>query len=207
VLDVGDDGTRLGLGASTTSLGAGTKLGPARDLAVDGAGLSVAGAVFSVGAFVTTVLGSDVNLVVTGLLASAASLGAGGPGVPGVGAVDAARVSVAVLLGRYGIANLAAVLDVGDDGLDTSLHTATAEFGAGSEGSPAGDDAIDGAGLGVARLNLAVCSARNTTVGSRGDHRFGGFLGTNAASLAASGPLGPVGEYAVNSAGLSLADS
>ena len=124
-----------------------------------------------------------------------------------MGAVDTARVSVAVLFGRCGITSLATVLDVGDDGLDTSLHTATAEFGAGSKGSPAGEDAVDGAGLGVARLDLAVCSARNTTVGSRSDHGFGGFLGTNAASLAASGPLGPVGKDAVNSAGLSLADS
>jgi hypothetical protein len=69
-------------------------------LAINGAGLGVAHALFSRGACVATVLGSEINLVVARLLTSATGLGAGSPGVPGVLAIDGARVGVAVLLGR-----------------------------------------------------------------------------------------------------------
>jgi hypothetical protein len=77
--------------------------------------VDVADASFLLRAFVTTVLGGDVNLVVTGLFAVAAGLGAGGPGVPGVHAVDAARVSVAVLFDVDWVTWLAAVLGNSDN--------------------------------------------------------------------------------------------
>ena len=79
-------------------------------------------------------------------------------------AVDGARVSVAVLLSRDRITCLAAVGNVGDDGLRASLDTATAYFGAGSPGSPSGEDAIDGASLSVADAKLRVMGACDATV-------------------------------------------
>jgi hypothetical protein len=92
-----DNRTSLGLGASTARLSAHTVAGPTRNLAINGAGLGVAHALFLGGAFVTTVGGGNVNLVVARLVTGAAGLGAGSPGVPGVLAVNGARVSVAAL--------------------------------------------------------------------------------------------------------------
>jgi hypothetical protein len=70
------------LGATSTTLGAGTPGRPAGKLAVDGASLSVADTLVSRRAFVTTVPGSNIDLVVTGLFTGTARLGASGPGVP-----------------------------------------------------------------------------------------------------------------------------
>jgi hypothetical protein len=86
------------LGATSTGLGACTPGRPAGKLAVDRASLSVADALVGSRAFVTTVLGSSINLIVARLLTGATRLGASGPGVPIVLAVDGARVHVAVLL-------------------------------------------------------------------------------------------------------------
>jgi hypothetical protein len=199
------DRTSLGLGASAAGLGAGTVARPAGDLAVDGTSLCVAHTVFSIGAFVTTVLGIDRNDVIAGLLAEATGLGAGSPGVPGVLAVDGARVGVAILLGRLGFAHLAAVSDVGDYRTDTSLDAAAAKFGAGSELGPAGEYTVDRAGLVTAVVGLSVFATHEATIGSRGDHRLGSELGTSATSLGACAPAGPGGKDAVNGASLGLA--
>jgi hypothetical protein len=113
---------------------------------------------------VTLVLGTDVNVGVAGLKAETAGLGAGSPGVPPVFTVDGARVGVAVLRGRLGVASFAAVTDVGDDGADTRVDAAAAKFGASGEAGPAGEDAIDGAGLGAAGLVVDVVRALDTSV-------------------------------------------
>jgi hypothetical protein len=131
VLDVGDNGARLDLGASATGLGARAVLGPSGDLAVNGASLVVANARFGERAFVTTVLGSNDNVVVPRLLTGPARLRASGPGVPGVVAVDRARMSVAVLLSRRSTTSYPAVTNVHDNGLGAGLDTTTAKLGTG----------------------------------------------------------------------------
>jgi hypothetical protein len=199
------DGTGLGLVATTAGLGAGVVFRPAGDLAVDGAGLQVAGTLFFVGASVTTMLGSDVNVVPTRLDATATGLGAGLPGVPGVFTVDGARVSVAVLRGRDGGAHLAAVSDVGDNGASTLFYAAAAKFGASGESSPAGEHAVDGAGLGVAHTVLSVHGTLDTSERNVGDDGTNTRLGASRASHCASGPFGEIAHLAVAGALKSVA--
>ena len=50
------------------------------------------------------------------LVTDTACLGAGSPGTPSVLAINGARVSVAILFTTDGLASLATVGDVGDDG-------------------------------------------------------------------------------------------
>jgi hypothetical protein len=160
-----DDGTRLGLGTSTARLGASTVSGPARHSAINRAVLGVANALFLGGASVTTVLGSDVDLVVARLGASATSLGASGPGVPGMLAVDGARVGVAVLLSRDLVAWLAAELSSSDYRLGLSVDTTATKLRASRPTTPSRDDAVDGAFLGTAGTVFKVFSgAAGTTV-------------------------------------------
>jgi hypothetical protein len=127
----GLDGTRGGVGASTAALGAGAPLVPFRHRAIDWAGLLIANLLLGSGALVTTVGSSLDDVVVTGLAASAAALGALGPVVPLEGAVDTAGVCVAVLRVRYlSIARLATVSGCGDDRAGLLLNAATTPFGA-----------------------------------------------------------------------------
>jgi len=206
-LDVSGDGARLGLGTSTARLRASAVARPGRNLAVNWASLDVADTVFSQRTSITTVFGSDINLVVARLGAGATSLGAGGPGVPRMRAVNGARVSVAVLLSRNCIASLASVGDVGDDGLGTSLDTATAEFSAGTPVGPVGEDAINWAGVVVAISGLAVFATLNTTVAGNGNHRFGGELRSSTTALGASAPSSPARQNTVNGTSLGGAGS
>jgi hypothetical protein len=113
--------------------------------------------------------GIDIDYVVARLLAGTTSLGASAPGVPGVYAINGARVGVAVLLSRNGITRLATVGNIGDDRLRASLNSAATDFGAGSPGSPAGKNTVDGTGLCVADAILRVKRALNTTMGDIGD--------------------------------------
>jgi hypothetical protein len=63
------------------------------------------------------VLGSDGNIIIAGLFAEAAGLGASSPGVPGMLAVNGAGVGVAVLHGRSLTTTDTAVLGSSDDRL------------------------------------------------------------------------------------------
>ena len=76
VLTGRDDGLGALLGTTSTGLGAGRPDRPARKLAVDGATLNVANTLFLVGAFITTVFGSNLNVVGTRLNTSITRLGA-----------------------------------------------------------------------------------------------------------------------------------
>jgi len=127
VSGINKDGLGVGLGTSFAAYGAFGPLGPfGGKYAVDGASLDVAGTGFSVGAFIATVTGKIIDLVTTSLLASAASLGAGGPVVPFVHAVDGARVGVAVLFGLEGLAWNTTTRGGGGNGACALLDATTA---------------------------------------------------------------------------------
>ena len=137
VLNRGDN--RLGalLGTASTGLGAGTPGRPARKLAINRASLSVAHTLVSGRAFVTTVLGSNIDIVVARLFASTTGLAACGPRVPRVYAIDGARVSVAVLLSRDRQADSTTVGSSDDDGASTAVDTTTAVVSANTPGTEA----------------------------------------------------------------------
>jgi hypothetical protein len=108
-------------------------------------------------------LGSNVNLIVAGLVASTTSLGASGPCVPRMLAINRARVGVAVLLSRDLVTWLATELSSSNYRLRSSLDTTTAELRASRPTVPSRNNAIDGAFLGAAStvfkvLSSAVCA-------------------------------------------------
>jgi hypothetical protein len=146
------------------------------------------------------VLGSNVNVVVTRLPACAARLGASGPGIPSVSAIDRARVSVAVLLGRSGSTMLPTVANVRDNRLGTALDTTTANFGAGCPSRPTRKLAVNGANESVATCRGLEGTTACTTVTIRGQNRFGVSLAATTASLCACSPGGPATELAVDGA-------
>jgi len=166
---------RLGalLGARTASGGACRPCRPPGRLAVNGARLSVASTFFLGGAVITTMLGSNVNLVGTRLGAGATSLGAGGPSVPGVFAVNGARVRVAVLNSGTAGATNTTMLGSSDYRLRSLLEAAAAQLVASAPGRPSSKLAINGTGERTAGLGGGKNGACNTTVLSRGDDRAG----------------------------------
>jgi len=122
------DRTRLGFGTSATRLGALRVVSPSRHLAVNRASLSVTDTVLASGAVVTTVLGSDIDLVRTRLFATATTRGAGGPGVPGVLTVNGSRVGVAILFNTGGVTRLATMRSICDDRARTAFDATTAKL-------------------------------------------------------------------------------
>jgi hypothetical protein len=88
VLHVDDNGAGPGPRAPPAGLRASRELREARCLAIDGAGLRVADALFRQGALCAAVGSSAQGLVLADLRATTAALGAGAPGIPGVIAVD-----------------------------------------------------------------------------------------------------------------------
>jgi len=194
---------RLGalLGARTASGGACRPCRPPGKLAVNGARLSVASTFFLGGAVITTMLGSNVNLVGTRLGAGATSLGAGGPSVPGVFAVNGARVRVAVLNSGTAGATNTTMLGSSDYRLRSLLEAAAAQLVASAPGRPSSKLAINGTGERTAGLGGGKNKACNSTVLSRGDNRAGTAGRTRTTSLGAARPCGPSGDLAVDGAG------
>jgi hypothetical protein len=192
--------TRLGFLASTARLGARAVSRPARDLAVNGAALGVANAFLSSRAFVTTMLGRNVNSVSARLDTLATGLGASGPGVPGVFAIDGARVGVAILLTCTTAAGNTTKLGVSDDRFLARLYTAAAKLRASRPGGPGRNLAINRTSEGVASGHKAVNATSGTTVARGVHHRFGLGLGTSTAGLGASVVPGPARQLAINRA-------
>jgi hypothetical protein len=205
ILGSSNNRPRLDLGATTALLGAATIPGPAGELAINGARLIVAHTILSERAFVTTVLGSSVNLESTGLLTSAARLGASSPGVPGVLAVDGARVSVAVLLHRPCVTDLATMSRPGKKLSPAFLDAASTLLRALKPAAPRAQDAVNRTGLRVTVPHTRVQTTRDTTVGCWGDDGLGSTLGSSTARQRALAPTCPARKYAIDGACLGLA--
>ena len=182
MLDVGDNGARLGLGASAAGLGAGAVTSPARDLAVDGASECVTGLVLlEHGASHTTVEVGVEDGAAALLGAGGASLGAGSEGSPGSeAAVDGASEEVASLDGPHYNTSSTAEGSSSDDGASALLGTRGTSGRAGAEGRPATNLAVDGALEVVARGEVDIKAACDTTVLSSGHDRLGAFFGTTS---------------------------
>lgn len=145
-------------------------------------------------------LGSNVNLVRTGLRASTASLGASSPSVPGVFAINRARVGVAVLLSIDRIACLATVGSCSDDRTGTAFSATATKFRARGPGSPAGNYAIDWAFLFATRLVTKIMDACLATKLGHGYNGTGARLGARGTGNGTSAPCRPEGHLAINRA-------
>jgi hypothetical protein len=188
---LGYNRTRLGLRASAAGLAAGAVSGPARDLAVSGAGLGIASSLFLVRAGVTAVRCSLHNSVATNLGTGFTGLGASTPGVPGMNAVIRARVSVAVLLALDGIAVFATVGDVGDNRPGTGLDATATKLVASCPCIPVGEDTVDGTGLSRAYAVLCINWAGYATVRYVGNNGTDAGLTASGARNGASRPCSP----------------
>ena len=199
------DGTRLGLGTSATGLGAGTVEGPARDLAINDAALGVAHARLGGRAFITTVLGGDVNNVSAGLGTNITGSGASSPGVPGVFAINGARVSVAVLSCVQSVASLASVGRGSDDRAGASSNAAATKLRTFAPTGPISNNAINRTCLVVASAvlgNHRTASASNHG-GLNNGTRTG--LGASRARHGARTPWSKESVLAINGATKSTA--
>jgi len=180
-----------GLRPLAAGLGASGPCGPVGDDTVDGASLLVALLCFlefrAGGAAVGSRCSDGAS---AGLGAGAAGLVANIPGGPfGDGAVDRAGVVVALaVLGEIG-ADLAAVGDVAGDGAAAGLGAGVTGVGAGVPCLPARDDAVDGAGIGVAVLGLLEAGADGATVLGSGADGAGTGLGAGSTGLSAAVPF------------------
>jgi len=199
---ISDYRARLGLGTSTTRLGACTISSPARDLAVDGAGKSVASERSRENRAYNPAVGhvSD-NGTSLGLgTGRAASLGAGGVRRPSRDlAVN--RASLAVAHARLGGRTfITAVLGRNVNSVSARLAARATGLGASRPGVP-GVLAIDGARVGVAVLLSRHRAASSATELASSDDGLGPGLDTATTDLRASGPSSPAGDSAVDGAG------
>lgn len=188
--------------AATALLGALGPLGPLADDAVDWASVHVAGlGNLEVAAGDTAVSGFAEHGTTVDHVASTARLGALAERSPlGVLAVDGALVGVAGEGLGERRARLATAGRLLDDGTEPDLVALTAGLVAFAPGAPLGDGTVVRASKGVALdLNLEV-GALVAAVGSLGDYFTGALHNATTAGLGAGGPLGPLGNVAVNGA-------
>lgn len=146
-----DDRFGTSLATTRASLRAPTPAGPIRRYAVNGARLKVAHTGFLVGACITTMFGSNIDVVGTSLYPFTTCLRARGPVVPGVLTVDSARVGVAVLFRVQGWAGSAAAHVRLVDKSGALSDAAAAFFVTGSPPAPFRNVAIDRTTLGFTR--------------------------------------------------------
>jgi hypothetical protein len=203
VLDVSDNGTRLGHGASAAGLGAGTVSGPAGDLAVDDASKSVAwvgGSQHRAGHAAKLGSGDDGTRLALG--ASTAGLGADTVDVPGRDlAVNGAKLIVA--RASFGLGARVTIVLVGsDNNVVTRLIASGTCLAATSPRIPF-EFTVDFARTSVAvTFFLESRAARATANGTPGDHT-GARLNATVAWLRAFAPGSP----AANSAGFWATES
>jgi hypothetical protein len=199
VVITSDDGTRLGLVAvNATRRGARIIGRPARDLAVDGAGILVArSGGREDGADNATVVHISNDGTRLGLGTSAARLGAGTVSRPTRDlAVNGASLGVANTVFR-GRAVVTTVILRNINVVGTRLHTATTSLGARGPRGPR-VFAVDRARVGVAVLLSRCGHAHSTTELAGSDYRLGAGLDTTTAKFRASGPGSPARQFAID---------
>ena len=197
-----DDGAAALLGAGATSGRACAEGGPASPLAVNGAAEGVAAQRVGQGwAADTTVLDISDDGAGLGLGAGTAGLGACTVTRPArVLAVNGASESVASLVFlEHGASDTTVEVGV-EDGAAALLGAGGAGLGAGAEGGPGSDPAVDGASESVAGLDGPQDGASGATVSSSGDSGAGALLGASGTSGRAGTEGGPTGNLAVNGA-------
>jgi hypothetical protein len=209
----GSDSASLVLQATAASEGAGAPVAPFADNAVDRASVGVARISRRVdaaaGAADTTMGSSLDDGPCLGGGTGAARLGAIGPSVPvGDNAVHGARVCIADLhTSEYGTCS-ATVAHGGRHSPAPVRVTAAASDGTSAPSAPFGDDAVDGAAVGVAGIGCGVGVATwalDATVCESLDDRpsLGGGSGTTG--LVAGGPSVPTGDNAIDGADVGVA--
>lgn len=204
---LGHDRAVAGLSAGTTGLSAfapGTEDGGA---AVTGAGLGVAATRRRESGAGFTTIASEANyLALFPGATTAAGLGAHTPGSElGDCAVDGAPLSVATGGFEEGRALNTTVGCFYLDGAVGSLGTTVASLGAEAEGTPFGHGAVNGAEAGVT-VGLSDEAGADVAVELRLGGDFTGLeLSADAAGNGALGHGAPVGDLAVNGAGLGAA--
>ena len=201
--------TRAVLRASAAGLGAGGPGCPSSDYAIYGAGLSVAALLLrkrSTNVPAELRVGSYTTRAALG--ASAAGERAGGPGGPrGNFAVNRARAVGARLGLGQGRAGDAAMGNGGGNSAGTCLGTLGAGLRALGPSREGGDNAVNGAGLGVATAGLIQGRAYLAAEGDVTSNTAVASLGASATSQGAGGPLSPFGHYAINGTGMRVASA
>lgn len=208
VVRVHRHGTSAGLGAGATSPGAGVVFSPFAEGAVHRAGLGVTvlglGKVSGADHTAEGMSGGDgtgSGLLTTGAAESA--IAEVGPVTDD--AVDGAVEGVTVLRFLAGTAGNAAVVDVILDGPSAGLRTSAASMGAIRVGFPFAHDAILGAGIDFAVVNVCKVGAHVAAVRGVLSDGTGLGLGPSAASLGAFGELTEGRNVAVNGTGAHVA--
>lgn len=196
-------------GAGATGGGADGPFGPSGKLAVDGALLDGASlGLLGDGASFATELGRLDNSAHTGVLASAAGLGASSPGTPFANdTVHGAALLVAEADFTKVTALGAAVSSSSRDGTEAELETHAAGLGALRESAPGREFAVDGAGASVAGTSLLGVGAVLATESSLADNFTKAGHGAGATSAVASGPILEVRHGAILGADLDVAGS
>jgi len=204
----GDDGTRTLLGTSVAGCRARREGGPGRDLAVNGAGESVASSGRLGGRASKAAEYSRVHdRARLGLGTSATSLGAHAVTRPaGYLAVDGTGKGVASLV-LPGVGAAHTAMNVGaDNGTRALLCAGGASDGARGVGGPGSYLAVNGASEGVASFDSLGTGACSTARSSSHDHRTSARLGARGASGRAGTEGGPTGDLTVDRTGLSVAE-
>jgi hypothetical protein len=207
-----DDGPNLRALTAAASFVAVGPIVPAGDDAVHGADVLVAITAFTKRGASNTAeahRGSDETVLVH-LATSTGKCACTPIAPPGHDAVDRATVRVAVFGDGVGVAAGAldaTVIGSTDDGARLAVSTGAAGLGAVSPAGPAGDNAIDGADVRVARNEGMQIRACDATVA----HGLGDSTGlvrvTAAASDGTSAPSAPFGDDAVDGAAVGIAVS
>lgn len=196
----GGDRTGALLGALATGKGARSVERPLGYSAVDGASSGVASLGFLEGrACVAAVSSGLSHNAGVNHAATTTALVAFGPEAPFASeAVHRAGLGVAVFgFTKVGAAP-ASFGNFGDDLAETSGDTSAASLGAGSVLCPGSNDAVNGAGLGIAQLPLDHGAAGLAVVQGFGGNDANTRLDARAAGLGAGGVLAPGSQDAVN---------
>jgi hypothetical protein len=202
------DGASAALGAATTSVGAAGVGRPFGHDAVHRAATLVAGGRLGENLASNAAVGSRHNhRAGMDLGAGTASGRARAPVRPGGElAVDGAGLGVTVLAAlELSGAGHAVVGLWSDDNARASLLAGAAHLVACTVGAPGGEDAVDGAGLGVAAVWFGAVLTDSATVGGSSDDGASTSVAASTASRGACGVHRPPREHAADGARMSVA--